>query len=278
MLGLVVLALLVMGVGSALAVFQYSQDNRSAAAGKACYDPKGFWYDCTPKETEYEKYIRQIQEKLNAERKAKEAAKKNAEYTPEGLCRNSQGFLESCSKSKNTAKKDDKKTPVVTPKPPEKTKAQIDAENVEKARSQQQQNNNGGNNNNKPNPTPAPVSPEVAYTQQIYREMIGSVPPTTDKDFQTNVASVRKNNCLEVVLSFNYNETFKKRKASYSNYQYARMIHRALVARNFDPDNASNGWVKTLDNKNLTRDQLAANIWQFDEPKAVCAGRKLIQN
>lgn len=165
MLGLVVVALLVMGVGSALAVFQYSQDNRSSAAGKACYDPKGFWYDCTPKETEYEKYIRQIQDKLKADREAKERAAKIKAAVEADKKRN-----EEKRKAEEAAKKatNEKKTPVVTAKPAEKTKAQIDAENVEKARAQQQENRNSGGNNTTPTPIPqlTPIGEYLPVVEQ----------------------------------------------------------------------------------------------------------------
>lgn len=125
--------------------------------------------------------------------------------------------------------------------------------------------------------TTAATSAEIAFTQQLYRELIGTVPPQTDKDFLTNVENVRNNNCLAVVQSFNYNDTFKQRKQSYSNYQYARMIHRALVSRTFDPDSASNGWVAALDG-GMTKDQLAVSIWSHEEPKVACAQRRMLAN
>lgn len=184
------------------------------------------------------------------------------------------------------------------------TQAQIDAENVAAAQAKKaagaKTTTTGTSNTGSAAPTSggsgssggtggssgttnAALSPEVLYTQQIFRELIGRVPPTTDKDFNTLVGLVRENNCLAVVQAFYHNDDFNKRKnnsvkeGGLNNLDYARMIHRVLVSRNMSPNDESNGWVQALNN-GMTREQLVTSISGFEEPKAACAARRLITN
>lgn len=267
-LGLAVVALLMVGVVSAMALSQQTQDTRSSAAGgKACRDPKGFWYDCTPKLSEYEKSIQQAEQ--NRDKTKEEKAPQRAVNALVDKWSNWEKFGTT-----------EKKTPTTTGK----SQAKIDAENVEAAREKKAADvkklslgtnptngdNGGSNGSNNNNSTYSAA--EIAFTQQFYRELTGSEKSTSDSGFKKNLARVRANDCLAVVKSFNLNNGLKQ----YNNYEYARRLHRALVSRTFAPDDASNGWVTALGS--LSREKLAESIWGHEEPKAACAQRRMITN
>lgn len=289
-----VLVLLVLGIGSALILSQQSQDSRGSA--KECRTENvggtNTWV-CISKKTPGTP-VRSLPQgastvgqnpppsKSSAANAVQQAAQTVAAWL--GVTTNGQ-TSDKLAKTPGTPYRSlDSSTSTAG-----MTQAQIDAKNVADAQAKKVADgtssaptsggtgSGSGGTGGSSGTTNAALSPEVLYTQQIFRELIGRVPPTTDKGFNTLVGEVRRNNCIAVVEAFNYNDEFKARKQNYSNYQYARMMHRALVARTFAPDDASNGWVKALDN-GMSREQLAASIWSFDEPKAACAARKLTTN
>lgn len=296
-LGLAVMALLMVGVVSAMALSQQSQDSRSSAKeGTICrYDNNAHREVCETvqiKESPVSKVFLPLfgggtKPMTQAERDAKERADKiKAAVEADKRANKIKAAVEADKINNEAARKAKEVAQKAAVRSGAKTQAQVDAENVADAQAKKAQDankNSGattpttGGNGGTSGGSNAAVSPEVAYTQQIYRELIGWVPPTSDKDFNTLVGLVRENNCLAVVQAFNHNETFKQRKQSYSNLDYARMIHRVLVSRNMSPNDASNGWVSALNN-GMTRDQLVTSIAGFEEPKAACAARRLIAN
>lgn len=124
-------------------------------------------------------------------------------------------------------------------------------------------------------PAPTPTAKDITYTQQLYRELTGTIPASTDTAFKANATRVMNNDCARVVKEISLLSSFQQRKTSYSDTAFATMMLRAIINRH-PSDADAKAWANTLTNKSQTRDNLAAKLYTFPEAQAACKERRVI--
>lgn len=126
------------------------------------------------------------------------------------------------------------------------------------------------------NTCPANLSAEEWLVRQYYREFLGWNLRMGDAQFQDginwHIQKVRQEGCFADISSFLQSEEYKKRDAKLSNREYIRMLYRGALSR--EPEwGAANYWLKMLDQKLYSRNELAAFMLASDdswEARQVC--------